>query len=398
MTTRASGLKKGNMFARMLFKSLKNRRTRIAIAVLAVLLGASLVSALTSVSLDARGKAGKELRSYGANILLLPRSTSLEVGTGGLDFGSVSEQNFIPEASLPSLQSDEMASNLAGYASYLYGVAKVAGQKVVLAGTRFGDVHRVSPWWQITGNWPEDNQTSYALVGSEAARKLGLQVGSTFEASYDGRLQKLTVAGVVDTGATEDSQIFVSLPAAQELLNKTGLVSLVQVSTLTDRQPVAATASQIEKQVPEVRAKVIGQIAEAEAGVLSKIELLMAIVAILVLFASALTVVSTMTTTVLERTKEIGLLKALGAGKRRIALLFLSEAATIGVFGGLLGYLVGILIAQFIGQQVFGSAISFQPVVLPLSLIVALGVTILASVIPVKRAVDIDPVITLRGE
>ncbi|MBI4320543.1 MAG: FtsX-like permease family protein [Chloroflexi bacterium] len=390
------------MFSRVLVRSIRNRPTRIAVAVVAVLLGAILVSALTSVSLDARGKAGKELRSYGANVLLLPRSESLQVGAGALDFGFVEDLSFIAEADLASLQSPEIASNLAGYAPYIYGIVDVAQQKVILGGTNFAQVSKISPWWQITGKWPEEadqaEPPSPAIVGSEVARKLGLDVGSAFDVAYGARSQSLQVTGIVDTGAAEDSQIFVGLPVAQELLGKRALVSVVQVSALTQNQSAATTSAQIENKMPGARAKVIGQIAEAEMSVLGKVELLLAIVAVLVLLASGLTVASTMTTTVLERTKEIGLLKALGASETRIALLFVAEATTIGALGGILGYLVGFLVAQVIGQMVFGSAVAPNVIVLPLSIIVALGVAVLASALPVRRAVRIDPAITLRGE
>lgn len=391
-------MKKKDMFTRILAKSLLNRRARIAVAVLAITLGASLVSALTSVSLDARGKAGKELRSYGANIYLVPRSASLQVGMGGLDFGAVSEQSFIPEESLAALRSGEVVPHVAGFVPYIYGVVEVEQQRVVLTGTSFGDVRQVSPWWQVTGRWPEDGAASSAIVGSEVARKLGLEIGSAFAAGYNGRSLPLTVEGIVDTGAAEDGRVFVDLRVAQELLDRRGLIEVVEVSATTAKQPVGATAAQIEKAVPQVQARVIGQIADSELAVLGKVELLLAIVAVLVLLSAALSAASTMTTTVLERTKEIGLLKALGASKKRIALLFVAEAGAIGAFGGILGYIAGFVIAQLIGRSVFESTISFNLLVLPLCLIVGLGIATLASVIPVRSAVEIDPAITLRGE
>ncbi len=391
-------LKKRNMFLRILTKSLANRRRRIGVAVLAIVLGASLVSALGSVSLEARGKAGRELRSFGANITLLPRATSIRVGTGSLDFGSVDEQGLISETSLEALRTEEIASQVAGYVPYLYGVVEASGQKVILAGTRFEDVRRVSPWWQVSGRWPGDGAASEAIVGSEAARKLGLEGGSVFQVTYEGRTQKLVVAGIVDTGAAEDRQIFVDLRSAQELLDRRGTVGLVQVSAVTERQPVADTAVAIEKTMPGVQATVVGQIAQGESAVLSKVELLMGIVAILVLVASGLATATTMATTVLERTKEIGLLKALGASKAGIAAFFVAEAAAMGVIGGVLGYVVGFAIAQVVGHSVFGSGIGFNPLVFPLSLAVALAVAILASAIPVRNAVEIDPAIILRGE
>ncbi|MCL5957987.1 MAG: ABC transporter permease [Chloroflexi bacterium] len=390
-------MRKQDMFRRIIIKSLLNRRRRIGVAVVAIVLGAAMVSALISTSLDTREKAGRELSSYGANILLLPRATSLRVGTGALDFGSLSQQGFIAEDSLEALGADDPATQISALVPYLYGVVEVGGQRVVLAGTRFAEARKASPWWQIAGRWP-DHGASTALVGSEVARKLGLGVGDAFEVQYDGRRRPLEVSGVVETGAGENSQILVGLETAQELFDQRGQIGLAQVRATADRQPLAATVSQIERKMPQVRARVIGQIAEAEMSVLGKVELLMAIVAVLVLLASTLTAAGTMATTVLERTREIGLLKALGASQRHIVLLFVAEAAVLGAVGGILGYLAGFVIAQGIGHWVFDSSIAFNPVVLPLSVLVGIGVAIVASAVPVRSAVEIDPAITLRGE
>lgn len=386
------------MFIRVLAKSLTNRKTKMAAAVFAVLLGVSLIAALAAISLDARGKVGRELRAYGANILLSAKASEAPLNTGGLAPGTLSQSDYLPESDLDALRSGELAPYVHGYAPYLYGVIEVNQQKVVLAGTLFDQVARVSPWWQVTGKWIGEGEENAAIVGASVAEKLEIENGTNLAIRHGDRQGTFTVVGIVETGAAEDSQIFVNLSAAQKLLGKPGLVSTVQVSALTDRQPLLATSESVKKRMPGANVNVLSQFADAEASVVSRVEILLLVVSVLVLLAAALTVASTMMTAVLERTKEIGLMKALGAGDARIASLFLAEAAAIGGIGGVLGFGVGAGVATFVGQSVFGAAISISPIVFPLSLAVALGICLLASALPVKRAIAVDPAVTLRGE
>ncbi|MDO8671587.1 MAG: FtsX-like permease family protein, partial [Dehalococcoidia bacterium] len=182
------------------------------------------------------------------------------------------------------------------------------------------------------------------------------------------------------------------------LLGKPDAISVVQVSALSSKRPLSAVAKAIEARVPGSQAKVIGQIADAEVSILAKVQLLMALIAVLVLLASGLALGSTMAANILERTREIGLMKALGAGDRRILSLFLAETAATAVVGGVLGYLVGLGLAQVIGRTVFNSAIAPSLLAAFATLFVALAMCLLASAVPVRRALAIDPAVTLKGE
>jgi len=133
-------------------------------------------------------------------------------------------------------------------------------------------------------------------------------------------------------------------------------------------------------------------------NILGKIEDMMFLVTIVALLASALGVMTTMTTSVIERRKEIGLMKSVGAENKSIVSLFLSEAALIGIIGGFLGYIIGIILSQFIGMSVFGTSISPRLEVIPIALGISVGVSLLASILPVRKAVGVEPAIVLRGE
>ena len=189
-----------------------------------------------------------------------------------------------------------------------------------------------------------------------------------------------------------------NLQVAQDLTNRKDKLHVVQVSALCNECPVETFAEEIEGNIPYVEARSVKQLVSSEMNILNKIEDMMLLVTIVALLASALGVMTTMTTSVIERQKEIGLMKSIGAEDRRIVSLFLSEAAIIGVMGGVIGYVVGVILAQFIGLSVFDMPIAIRFEVIPVALGVSLGVSLLASAIPVRRAMRVEPAIVLRGE
>lgn len=377
------------MFWRVLRGSLYQRRARLNVAALAMLLGAGLVSALVNLSFDVGNQTGRELRAYGANILLLPQTET--PAAAGLGWGI--EEQGISEADLAALDRVE---GVVGYAPYLYLVAELEKQQAIVAGVSFDRVRAVSPWWQVQGRWP--SASDEGLLGVEVAQALGLGAGDQLPVHYGERSYTLIISGLLETGGSEENQVFVPLSMAQALAGRPAQVGLVQVSALATSRPLEETAAEIEARLPTAQVRTLRQFAQAEKTVLARVRLLMALVAALVLVVAGLAVGSTMLTAVLERRAEIGLMKALGATERGVATFFLAEGVSIGLAGGLAGYAIGLGMAALIGRQVFQASLSPNPLGLPITLGVALGVALFASLWPVQRAMIVDPAVTLRGE
>lgn len=415
---------------RILGKSILKRKSRIAIAVISVLIGASVATALLTVSLDVNEKVSLEFRKYGANLLVVPYSDTIEVGFPGVEFGSVTEQRYINESDIWKIKTIYWRNNVMGFAPFLYQVVTArstkAEQRIVLAGTYFNrtiliespyapqdprtfttGVQIISPWWHITGDWITDqNDTSNCMIGIAVSEKLNLSVGDTFTITYNeqyGSTQNsstynLTVVGIIMTDGYEDNQIFVNLQVAQELTARPGKLHTIQVSALCNACPVETFAAEIEGAIPYVQGRSVKQLVHAEMDILGKIENMMFLVTIIALIASALGVMTTMITSVIERQKEIGLMKSVGAENKKIISLFLSEATIIGILGGIIGYLIGLILSQFIGISVFSLSITPRIEIIPITIGISVGVALLASILPVRRAVSVEPAIVLRGE
>lgn len=381
------------MFRRIILSSLRHQRARLSIAALAMVLGSALVSGLLNLSGDIGGQVGRELRAYGANIVIRPREQSIRVGSGELDFGAIKAEQTLMEADLKRVSQVE---GVIAYVPSLYAVVEVERRPVVLAGIGLTEARALNTWWQVQGRWPETDDE--LLVGGRVAKAMGLTLGDTVNVNYGDATQAMRVAGVLETGGSEDEQLITALRAAQTLTAQPGQVGLIVVSALANERSLDAISSELQMVLPQAEVRTLAQFAQAEATVLNKVRLLIGLVAALVLIAGALTVAGTLNIIVMERRTEIGLMKALGADDRRVAGLFLVEALNVGGAGGVVGYLAGLVLAVAIGQRVFEATIAPTAWGLPGTLLIALGVALLASLIPVKRALAVDPIKTLRGE
>jgi len=407
---------------------LARRRGRIAFAVISVVMGAAVITALFAVSMDVEDQVSAEFRKYGANLVVVPQSDTIEVGFPGVTFGSVTEQGYIEEEDVWRIMRISWRTNILGFAPFLYSVVRAesetASQDVVMAGTYFNQqveiIDRYSPsdpeaittgisvinaWWLSKGDWisqPDDYQSS--LVGINVADKLGLELGDSFSISYEpygggnNTTCEIIVVGLVETGGYEDNQVLVNLQLAQDMTNKTGKVHTIQVSALCTGCPVDTFAAEIEAEIDYVEARTVKQLVSAEMSMLNKFEGMMAMVTLVAMAASVLGVTTTMTTSVIERQKEIGLMKSVGANRRRISILFLSEAALIGTIGGFVGFIVGVFLARSIGLSVFDTAVSTNIILLPIAIGISVAVAVVASILPVRRAQAVEPAVVLRGE
>jgi len=385
---------------RILSGSLRHQRARLSVAALAMALGSALVSGLLNLSGDIGGQVGRELRAYGANLVIRPRERSLRVGSGELDFGAVSAAATIRESDLESVKR---VSDVVGFVPYLYAVVQAEGRLAVLAGADLRAARALNEWWQVQGRWPEAEDE--VLVGVQAAAALrsgpngpSLGPGEAVAVGYGNEARRMRVVGLLETGGAEDDQLVADLPTVQSFTHQPGQVGLVMVSALTSDRPLEAVARELQTLLPDTEVRTLAQFAQAEATVLNKVRLLIGLVAALVLMAGALTVAGTLNTIVIERRAEIGLMKALGAADRRVAGLFLAEALSVGAVGGVVGYLAGLALAVAIGQKVFEATITPAAWGLPGTLLVGLAVTLVAGLFPVRRAMGIDPARTLRGE
>ena len=208
---------------------------------------------------------------------------------------------------------------------------------------------------------------------------------------------KYTVTGILATGGEEESYVFMSL---EDMAGLTGsdAVDVAELSVSASAEALETYAEQITENAEGVRARLVKRVTRSETAVLGKLQSLVFLVTAVVLILTMICVSTTMMAVVSERRREIGLRKALGASDGSIRTEFLGEGMFLGLLGGILGAILGFVFAQVVSVNVFGSSITFQPLLLPIAVIVSMGVAALSCLQPIKRAVAIDPAIVLKDE
>lgn len=416
------------MFVRLLIQSFLRQRRRKLLAWCAITLGVGVATAMLAVATDVGDKMNRELRSFGANILVTPQDDAIDLNLGGVHLQPASDGGYLRESDLGKLKTIFWEHNIVGFAPMLPVRAAVNGKDAQIVGTWFArtitagkqssveGVKSTFPWWKVTGGWPRDGSEE-ALLGAALAQRLKIAIGDRVRVGE----QSLPITGIVSADPTTEGSLIVPLAVAQQIAGKPGVVRQVYVSALTkpedelarrdprsmspevrDRwycSPYAnSIAFQIQEAIPNAHAEQIRRVAQNEGRVLSRISGLMLLLAIAALLAAGLAVSAAMATSVLERRGEIGLMKAIGAGRAAIMALFLSEAVVLALLGGSLGFGLGTLIAHFIGEAVFSSPMTVQLITLPIVLALAVAVTVAGSAASIRRAVRLDPAIVLRGD
>ena len=444
------------MLARMLFQSWRFGIKRKLLVIITIFLAAGLVSALLAVSIDIGDKMAKELKSYGANILVEPASNAAlpdELSHSA----SLSSQDFLDEKELPNIKDIFWRNNIVGFAPLLsanvqvtkssqHSTALSAPKTINVLGTFFDrniavpdeeDYHTgqriISPYWKVEGEWVDDLNNDFgevvpALAGEQLAKSNGWKIGDKLSLSYtndNGESQQsaVEIKGILSTGGTEDNQLVMPLSAAQNLLGLEGKVQSVRVSALTvpendlsrkaranidaldaeayDRWYCTAYVSSISHQLEEAisgaMVRPIWQVAASEGVVIGKIQLLLAVVTFAALIAAAMGIASLMSAGIIERSKEIGLMKALGAYQWQITLLFYCEAVLSALVGGIFGCLAGWGLAKFIGAALFGAPLDFAWIVVPCVLVLSILIAVIGTWFPAHKIAKLYPVEVLYG-
>ena len=420
------------MFVRLVYESFRRQQRRKILAGAAITLGVTVATAMIAVATDIGDKINRELRTIGANLVVTPQADSLDVEIAGVNLKPPTDGAFLNEADLPKIKGIFWHNNITAFAPMLPVNATVTesgkSQEVTLLGTYFAKhlkfgteefstgVRTTHPWWKVSGTWPDDDSRD-VLIGERLAARLGEKPGDTVNIGA----RELRLSGILSSGSAEDEEIVAPLSLAQEILGMPGAVRRVYVSALTKpedafarRDPKSmsgavydrwyctpypqAIALQLTEAIPHSNATQIRQVSQNEGAVLTRIEGLIFLITLAALFASALAVSAAMATTIFERRTEVGLMKALGAGKLIVASVFFAEAALLALIGGIIGFGIGSLLAHQIGHSIFNSDISIPPVLLPVILAIAIIVTFAGSAAAIRRAVGLDPVFALRGE
>ncbi len=397
---------KRKMFFKMLVYSLIRRRSRIIIALLSIIVGATILSGLVTIYYDVPRQMSSEFRNYGANVILSPNT-----------------DDFITDIEIEEAINRIPSNSVEGYTPYRYENTLVNNMPVTMAGINFKSIEKTSPYWSLNGRKPEKN--GEVLIGKKVANTFDFSVGnkmvlktkekevtSDIEAliteddftydvdgiKYVDRELSLDIVGILETGGTEEEYIYLNYNDVSFITFSNRGYDLVELSISGTSDKLKSYVDLINSNSVSLNAKLVKRVTESESSVLTKLQSLVFIVTVVVLILTMICVATTMTAVIAERRKEIGLRKALGASNKDIFKEFMFEGIVLGTIGGIFGSILGYIFALIISLNVFSSAITFRPLLVPITIIAAIIVSALSCLIPVRTAVKVEPALVLKGE
>mgnify|MGYP002853713933 CR=1 FL=1 len=388
-------MERRKMYIRMVTASLFRRRSRMVVALLAIAIGATILSGLVTVYIDVPAQMGAQFRNYGSNMIIT--STESRMSQDEID------------AALELVPADK----LVGAAAYRYENVRVNDSPVIAAATDMEQAKKTSPFWSVDGEWPA--ASGQIMIGESVADTYNLKVGDrmtctyapdTGEASSDASGDAIvldnyidfTVTGILDTGGNEEDYIYMTISDMEELTGEATTYDVCELSVSATSDELSQIVDEISAAVPTVSPRLVKRVTQSETTVLSKLQALVLLVTIVVLALTMICVATTMTAVVAERRKEIGLRKALGASNAGIIGEFMGEGVALGAVGGLIGAILGFLFAQAVAMSVFNGTITLRPWLIPVTILASVVVTGIACLIPIKSATAIDPALVLKGE
>lgn len=392
---------KRKMYLRLITRSLIRRASRLITAVLAIAIGATILSGLVTIYYDIPEQLGREFRSYGANLIIMP-----------------SGENGINENDINRVKNLIGREKIVGFAPYRYQTIKINEQPFLLAGTDLEQVKNNSPFWYIEGDWQN------VMIGREVAEVLNLNLGDDFKiqgVKFGGQAEasnqnysaeenktrdfgsqyfseKLNVKGIITTGGAEEGFIFADMKILNDLIEDNFKADVIECSIIANASELENLTQQISKAMPNLEPRAVRRLTQSQDIVLGKLEALVLLVTVIVLIITMISVYTTMTAMVAERKKEIALKKALGAENRLVMSELLGEGILLGFVGGALGVFLGYEFALRVSLNVFGRGINFQWALIPVTIIVFIAITVIASIMPVRKVMEIHPAIILKGE
>lgn len=391
----------------MSVKGLSERKFRFTLNLIGILIGCLAVTGLISMTQGLNDLVGTQLDQFGPNnVMLLPNSPM-----GGTLIASESfnwkDVEIVERTSNVEMVSPLIAGKVASFTqqgekryAFVYGVSS--------------NYFEIMSGWEVEeGRYLSRSDSAVVLLGHEIANPKdpslsGFTVGDriSLQVSVDGESKEMTfrVVGIMEKNggiggmsSDEDQSVFMPLRTCQQLYEEGGEYQYImaRVSTTDDVPQVVAD---LEASMGEdVNVMTSDSMSEMAGTILGAIEAVLGGVAGISLLVAGVGIVNTMTISVMERTKEIGIMKAIGSNSTDILLLFLSEAIMTGFLGGAIGAIGGLALGQVVGKSI-DMPVSSSPTLALGVIVFAIIITSLAGLYPAWRASSMHPVEALRSE
>jgi putative ABC transport system permease protein len=401
------------------------------LALLAVALGVAVSTALATLSLQVGDDLARTLRAAGPNFVVQPTGAVSPLDLGGAEFQPARAGASLPIASVERMRGSFWKNALLAAVPELSAGVTIQGKQATLIGTWFDHtitepegvwhtgLRSLRPTWTLAGRWPREGADELAL-GQDLATRLGVKPGGWVDVTVEARSRRMQITALVSAGGREDAKAWAPIEVVQAMSGRGDRVDRVWVSALVRPGPSgpapdpardpsgyerfmctpfpANVARDLADQLSGAEVLPLAEVVAGEGHVVGRLNFLLLLLALAALTAATLGLIATTTAAVVERGVEIGLLRSLGATSRQLAALLMGETALVSLAGGATGWLLGSLAAAAVRGRTFGEGGVFEPLLLPLALVLALFVAFVGTLGPLRMALKLDPATVLRGQ
>ena len=376
--------------------NIRRRKGKMLFLVLGLVIGISTVVTLLSITESMTRNIEERLNQFGANIVMVPKSENLSLNYGGIDVGGVNyEVREFDQEKLADIKTIKNSKNLSIVAPKVLGPVQVKDKTILLMGVIFEEELALKTWWQKQGGTYPENENE-VMLGSQVASLLGYKAGDTIQISGN----SFKIATILKpTGASEDNAIIASLGASQAILGKDGKISMVEISAFCQGCPIGELTLQIAEKFPNAKVTAMKQAVMSKMQSIDMFKSFSLGISVIVILIGSLLVLVTMMGSVNERTREIGIFRAIGFRRGHVMQVILLEAMLLGIIGGIIGFSLGNLIAYTIIPLVMKDGV-FAGINTNLgivSILMAVALSLLASLYPAFKASNMDPSEALRA-
>ncbi|WP_267524069.1 ABC transporter permease [Campylobacter sp. MG1] len=425
------------MFLRIIKKSIFGNVTQKLLSFATIFLACLLLSCMLNITMGVGNELTKELRNYGANISVVPQGSALSIEVGNKTFKPFESKNYLELKDLHKIKEIFWRNNIIAFAPFKDYKAKYQGKEIKILGTYFNKnipidgeddyttgILGLFPFWKSDMNFVDDeNKEIQANIGTEFANTFGLKSGDEIDVEFESGVKKIKIVGIINNLGDYDNKLIINIDKLNEIIGDDATYERAEVSALTipendlairarhDKDSldsvefdkwyctayVSSIAYQIEEDYKGASAKAVSKVADAESSIVKKIQGLMGIIFLISLVVASVAQASLINSDVYRRSKEIGLLKALGANNLQIYLIFMVDYLCVSLVASVFGSIFGFFVSDLIALNIFSHSISYNFIIIFICMFFASLIAIFGSLLATKNFIKLEIVEVLYG-
>ncbi|MBT9135855.1 MAG: Macrolide export ATP-binding/permease protein MacB [Firmicutes bacterium] len=383
-------------YLQVALKNLLRRRFRTFLTVLGIAIGISMLFSFMAFSKGYEASMRQELNRLGAHMLAIAKGCPYEA-TALIMHGGVIE-DYLNVEDVARIREMPNVQNAVGMFMNLLVIPH--GKNIVIFGMN-EESFAMRPWWTVRGTMFVDANS--VILPEVMATAMGLDIGGIYR--LPGVEREFVISGLLEKTGTQDDQfIYLPLLTAQEIFNAAGKVTSIAIQ-LEDLSLVQQVVDSVES-LPDVQAITMSQVLATAQTLMSSAQAMINSIVVIAVVISALGVMNSILMSVFERTREIGMMKAVGASQSDIISLVWIESVLLSLSGGVLGILASLgggrliepLIRGVIPFAPLGDLLVFDLEMVFISLFSALLLGLVAGAYPAIRASQLSPMEAIRSE